>query len=170
MSEYDITTGYLFRQFPADFVKFTAGDATENIKLADPVLKQVRYADATAYATIFSEDSTETEVIVHLEFQTDADNTMPIRMAGYIGRLIDMRTGLLRKHSIDDQYMQLLFIFVRRKLIIKEFISTIIPPNLLRRIMFSRFGNLMAKNFWLNAFWDYCHSRHLCNPKALATM
>ena len=110
MSEYDITTGYLFRQFPADFVKFTAGDATENIKLADPVLKQVRYADATAYATIFSEDGAEMEVIVHIEFQTDADDTMPIRMAGYIGRLIDMYRRpihasviYLRPQEIDDQ-------------------------------------------------------------------
>ena len=46
MSEYDITTGYLFRQFPEDFVKFTAGDTAEDIELADPVLKQVRHADA----------------------------------------------------------------------------------------------------------------------------
>ena len=29
-------------------------------------------------------------MVVHIEFQTDADDTMPIRMAGYIGRLIDM--------------------------------------------------------------------------------
>jgi len=90
MSEYDITTGYLFRQFPDDFVKFVAGDTVENIKLADPVLKQTRLADATAYATIRADDGTETEVVVHIEFQTDADNTMPIRMAGYVGRLVDM--------------------------------------------------------------------------------
>jgi hypothetical protein len=64
MSEYDITTGYLFRQFPEDFVKFVAGVAVENIKLADPVLKQMRYADATAYATIRTEYGTETEVVV----------------------------------------------------------------------------------------------------------
>ena len=90
MSEYDITTGYLFRQFPDDLVKFVVGDIAEEIALADPVLKQVRYADATAYATIRVEDGTKTEVVVHIEFQTDADDTMPIRMAGYIGRLIDM--------------------------------------------------------------------------------
>ena len=90
MGEYDITTGYLFRQFPDDFVKFTAGDTAKDIKLADPTLKQIRHADATAHATILSEDGTEIEVIVHIEFQTDADDTMPVRMAGYIGRLIDM--------------------------------------------------------------------------------
>jgi len=90
MGEYDITTGYLFRQFPDDFVTFVAGDTAKNIELADPVLKQTRYADATAYATISSEDGEETEVVVHIEFQTDADDTMPTRMAGYIGRLIDM--------------------------------------------------------------------------------
>jgi len=90
MGEYDITTGYLFRQFPDDFVKFTAGDTAKDIKLADAVLKQIRYADATAHATIFSEDGMEAEVIVHIEFQTDADDTMSTRMAGYIGRLIDM--------------------------------------------------------------------------------
>jgi hypothetical protein len=90
MSEYDITTGYLFRQFPDDFVKFIAGDTAKKIKLADPVLKQTRYADATAYATLKSLDGAEAEVIVHIEFQTDADDTMPVRMAGYIGRLIDM--------------------------------------------------------------------------------
>ncbi|MBM3237515.1 hypothetical protein FJZ31_14590 [Candidatus Poribacteria bacterium] len=86
MSEYDITTGYLFRRFPDDFIKFIAGDTAEDIALADPVLKQVRYADATAYATIRTEDGAKMEVIVHREFQTDADDTMPIRMAGYIGR------------------------------------------------------------------------------------
>lgn len=93
MGEYDITTGYLFRQFPEDLVKFTAGDTAGNIKLADPVSKRVRYADATAYATIQESDGTETEVIVHIEFQTDADDTMSIRMAGYIGQLISICTG-----------------------------------------------------------------------------
>lgn len=109
MSEYDITTGYLFRQFPNDFVKFVAGDTVEDIELADPVLKEVRYADATAYATIKAEDSTKIEFIVHIEFQTDADETMPIRMAGYIGRLIDMYRRpvhasviYLRPQEIDD--------------------------------------------------------------------
>jgi len=90
MSEYDITTGYLFRQFPDDLVKFVAGDTAKEIELADPVLKQTRYADATAYATIKSSEETEAEIIIHIEFQTDADDTMPVRMAGYIGRLIDM--------------------------------------------------------------------------------
>ncbi len=90
MGEYDITTGYLFRQFPDDFVKFIAGDTAKDIKLADPVLKQTRQADATAYATIQSPEGIETEVVVHIEFQTDNDDTMPVRMAGYIGRLIDM--------------------------------------------------------------------------------
>ncbi len=37
MGEYDITTGYLFRQFPDDFVKFIAGDTATDITLADPV-------------------------------------------------------------------------------------------------------------------------------------
>jgi hypothetical protein len=90
MSEYDITTGYLFRQFPDDLVRFVAGATAEDIKLAETVLKQTRYADATAYATLKSLDGAEAEVIVHIEFQTDADDTMPVRMAGYIGRLIDM--------------------------------------------------------------------------------
>ena len=90
MSEYDITTGYLFRQFPDDLVRFVAGATAEDIELADPVLKQTRYADATAYATLKSPEGAEAEVIVHIEFQTDADDTMPVRMAGYIGRLIDM--------------------------------------------------------------------------------
>jgi predicted transposase YdaD len=69
----------------------------------------VRYADATAYATIRTEYGTKTEVIVHIEFQTDADDTMPIRMAGYIGRLIDMYRRpvhasviYLRPQEIDD--------------------------------------------------------------------
>ena len=46
---------------------------------------------------------------MHIEFQTDADNTMPIRMAGYIGRLIDMYRRpvhasviYLRPQDIDD--------------------------------------------------------------------
>ena len=109
MGEYDITTGYLFRQFPDDFVKFIAGDTAEDIALADPIPKQTRYADATAYATIKSPEGTETEVVVHIEFQTDADDTMPIRMAGYIGRLIDMYRRpihasviYLRPQKIDD--------------------------------------------------------------------
>ena len=109
MGEYDITTGYLFRQFPEDFVKLVAGNTVEEIKLADPVLKQTRQADATAYATIFSKEGAETEVVIHIKFQTDADNTMPIRMAGYIGRLIDMYRRpihatviYLRPQEIDD--------------------------------------------------------------------
>ncbi|MBC8228703.1 hypothetical protein H8E77_04035 [bacterium] len=64
MSEYDITTGYLFRQFPDDLVKFVVGDTAEEITLADPVLKQVRYADATAYTTVRAEDGTKIEVVV----------------------------------------------------------------------------------------------------------
>jgi len=108
-NEYDTTTGYLFRRYPDDFVKFIAGETAENIKLADPVLKEVRYADATAYATIRLEDGTKKDVIVHIEFQTDADDTMPIRMAGYIGRLINMYRQpvyasviYLRPQEIDD--------------------------------------------------------------------
>jgi len=109
MSEYDITTGYLFRQFPEDLVKFVAGDTAEEIELADPTLKQIRHADATAYATIKAENGTKTEVVIHIEFQTDADDTMPIRMAGYIGRLIDMHRRpvhtsviYLRPQKIND--------------------------------------------------------------------
>ncbi len=85
MSEYDITTGYLFRQFPDDLVRFVAGATAEDIELADPVLKQTRYADATAYATIKSPEGVEAEVIVHIEFQTDADgfDTQATQPDGY---------------------------------------------------------------------------------------
>jgi len=88
MGEYDITTGCLFRLFPKDFVELAVVDV-ESVELADPSLKEVRFADAVAHATIKLEAGKPLNIIVHIEFQTDDDKNMPTRMVGYIGRLID---------------------------------------------------------------------------------
>ena len=89
MGEYDITTGHLFRLFPDNFIEFTTHDA-EYIEIAETTLKQIRYADAVAWAEVRPRTGEPIKIITHIEFQTDADAEMPFRMAGYIGRLIDM--------------------------------------------------------------------------------
>ncbi len=89
MGEYDITTDHLFRLFPGDFVEFTAPSA-EYVEITETTLKQIRYADAVAWAKVRPKTGEPIKIITHIEFQTDADAEMPFRMAGYIGRLIDM--------------------------------------------------------------------------------
>ena len=88
MAEYDVTTSYLFRQFPKDFVEWLFQDG-EFVELADTSLKQTRYPDAVARAKVTTPDGMAIEILVHIEFQTDADDEMPRRMVGYIGRIID---------------------------------------------------------------------------------
>jgi hypothetical protein len=62
MGEYDITTNCLFLLFPKDFVELTIA-AAENVELVDPTLKEVRFADAVAYATIRLDDGNPLNIV-----------------------------------------------------------------------------------------------------------
>ncbi len=88
MGEYDITTSYLFRHFPRDFVGWIV-QGGEFVELADTALKQIRYPDAIAWVKVTAPDGVVIKILSHLEFQTDADDGMPRRMVGYIGRIVD---------------------------------------------------------------------------------
>lgn len=88
MGEYDITTSYLFRHFPRDFVGWMV-QGGEFVELADTALKQIRYPDAIAWVKVTAPDGVVIKILSHLEFQTDADDGMPRRMVGYIGRIVD---------------------------------------------------------------------------------
>ena len=87
MAEIDIVSKYLIQTYPADFARFALRrDDIENVKVIEseqPTVK-ARRTDSLLRVRIASEDA-----LVHHEFQTSDDPTMPLRMAGYIGRIIE---------------------------------------------------------------------------------
>ena len=91
MAEFDTVAKHLIQTHPADFARFALQrDDIEDVKVLDTEQPSVRRPDSLLRVCIGGD-----EVLVHHEFQTtdSTDPPMPLRMAGYIGRLIE-RYGL----------------------------------------------------------------------------
>ncbi len=91
MAEIDIVSKHLIQTYPADFARFALQrDDIEGVEVLDTEQPSVRRPDSLLRVCIGGD-----EVLVHHEFQTtdSTDTPMPLRMAGYIGRLIE-RYGL----------------------------------------------------------------------------
>ena len=87
MAEIDTVSKHLIQTYPADFARFALRrDDIENVKVIESELPTVkaRRTDSLLRVRIASKD-----VLVHHEFQTTDHPTMPLRMAGYIGRIIE---------------------------------------------------------------------------------
>ena len=91
MAEIDIVSKHLIQTYPADFARFALQrDDIEGVEVLDTEQPNVRRPDSLLQVRVGDQD-----ILVHHEFQTtdSTDSPMPLRMAGYIGRLIE-RYGL----------------------------------------------------------------------------
>ena len=91
MAEFDTVAKHLIQTHPADFARFALQrDDIQAVEVLDTEQPNVRRPDSLLQVRVGGR-----EVLVHHEFQTtDSTKTpMPLRMAGYIGRLIE-RYGL----------------------------------------------------------------------------
>ena len=85
MAEFDTITKHLIQTYPADFARFALqSNDIEDVKLIETELPTVRRADSLLRVRIGGEYA-----LVHHEFQTADHPTMPLRMTGYIGRIIE---------------------------------------------------------------------------------
>ena len=91
MAEFDTVAKHLIQTHPADFARFTLQrDDIQDVEVLDTEQPNVRRPDSLLQVRVGGQD-----VLVHHEFQTtdSTDPPMPLRMVGYIGRLIE-RYGL----------------------------------------------------------------------------
>ena len=87
MAEYDSVSKDLIQTYPKDFIRLTLGqDDVEVLDILDTEQNTVetRHTDSLIRVHIAGK-----EALVHHEFQTTDDPSMPLRMAGYIIRAIE---------------------------------------------------------------------------------
>ena len=87
MAEIDTIAKQLIQTYPADFARFALQrDDVEDVRVlnTEQARVQSRHTDSLLRVNLDGQ-----RVLVHHEFQTTDDPTMPRRMAGYIGYLIE---------------------------------------------------------------------------------
>ena len=87
MAKYDTISKHLIQTYPKDFIRFTLGrDDVQVLDILDTEQNTVdtRHTDSLIRVHIAGE-----EALIHHEFQTADDPSMPLRMAGYIIRAIE---------------------------------------------------------------------------------
>ena len=87
MAEYDTISKDLIQTYPKDFIRLTFGqDDVEVLDILDTEQNTVetRHMDSLIRVLIAGE-----EALIHTEFQTTDDPSMPLRMAGYMIRAIE---------------------------------------------------------------------------------
>ena len=87
MAEYDTISKHLIQTYPKDFIQFTLGrDDVEILDILDTeqTTVETRHTDSLIRVHIAGK-----ETLIHHEFQTTDDPSMPLRMAGYIIRAIE---------------------------------------------------------------------------------
>ncbi len=87
MAEYDTISKHLIQTYPKDFIQLTLGqDDVEVLDILDTEQNTVdtRHLDSLIRVQIAGQGA-----LVHHEFQTTDDPSMPLRMAGYIIRAIE---------------------------------------------------------------------------------
>ena len=87
MADYDTISKDLIQTYPKDFIRLTFGqDDVEVLDILDTEQNTVetRHTDSLIRVLLAGE-----EALIHTEFQTTDDPSMPLRMAGYIIRAIE---------------------------------------------------------------------------------
>ena len=87
MAEIDTIAKQLIQTYPADFARFALQrDDVEDVRVlnTEQARVQSRHTDSLLRVNLDGQ-----RVLVHHEFQTTDDPTMPRRMAGYIGYLVE---------------------------------------------------------------------------------
>ena len=85
MAKYDTISKHLIQTYPKDFFRLTLGrDDIQVLDILDTEQTTTRHADSLIRVHIEGK-----EALIHHEFQTTDDPSMPLRMAGYIIRAIE---------------------------------------------------------------------------------
>ena len=87
MAEYDTISKHLIQTYPKDFIRLTLGqDDVEVLDIlnTEQTTSETRHTDSLIRVLIAGQ-----EALIHHEFQTTDDPSMPLRMAGYIIRAIE---------------------------------------------------------------------------------
>ncbi len=86
MAKYETISKHLIQTYPKDFIRFTLEqDDVEVLDILDTeqIRAETQHTDSLIRAHIAGE-----EALIHHEFQTTDDPSMPLRMAGYVMRAI----------------------------------------------------------------------------------
>ena len=87
MAEYDTISKHLIQTYPKDFIQFTLGQ--DDVEVLDILNTEQNTVDTRHTDSLIRVHIADKEVLVHHEFQTTDDPSMPLRMAGYIIRAIE---------------------------------------------------------------------------------
>ncbi len=87
MAEYDSVSKDLIQTYPKDFIRLTFGQ--DDVKVLDILDTEQNTVDTRHTDSLIRVHIAGKEALVHHEFQTTDDPSMPIRMAGYIIRAIE---------------------------------------------------------------------------------
>ena len=87
MAKYDTISKHLIQTYPKDFIRFTLECA--DVEVLDILDTEQTTVEARHTDSLIRVHIAGKEALIHHEFQTTDDSSMPHRMAGYIGRAIE---------------------------------------------------------------------------------
>lgn len=87
MAEYDTISKHLIQTYPKDFIQFTLEQ--EDVEVLDILDTEQSTVETRHTDSLIRVHIAGKETLIHHEFQTTNDPSMPIRMAGYIIRAIE---------------------------------------------------------------------------------
>ncbi len=87
MAEYDSVSKDLIQTYPKDFIRLTFGQ--DDVEVLDILDTEQHTVDTRHTDSLIRIHIAGKEALIHHEFQTTDDPSMPLRMAGYIIRAIE---------------------------------------------------------------------------------
>ncbi len=87
MAEYDTISKHLIQTYPKDFIRLTFGQ--DDVEVLDILDTEQHTVDTRHTDSLIRVHIAGKEALIHHEFQTTDDPSMPLRMAGYIIRAIE---------------------------------------------------------------------------------
>ena len=87
MAEYDSVSKDLIQTYPKDFIRLTLGQ--DDVEVLDILDTEQHTVDTRHTDSLIRVHIAGKEALIHHEFQTTDDPSMPLRMAGYIIRAIE---------------------------------------------------------------------------------
>ncbi len=87
MAEYDTISKHLIQTYPKDFIRLIYGQ--DDVEVLDILNTEQNTVDTRHMDSLIRVQIAGQETLVHHEFQTTDDPSMPLRMAGYIIRAIE---------------------------------------------------------------------------------
>ena len=87
MAEYDTISKHLIQTYPKDFFRLTFGQ--DDVEVLDILDTEQNTVETRRMDSLIRVLMAGKETLIHTEFQTTDDPSMPLRMAGYIIRAIE---------------------------------------------------------------------------------